>query len=419
MSVNGLGDDSMRCPFFQRTYSKIDESLIRDEFLSFNHMEMFQDEMTVREFVELLVSALKLDRYPEFNANIDRIVLAFESNWIFSWRQIKMLDVDKVRKLDIPAFLENEIERAIIFYTKQVEVYAEEVDPTRVYHDPATALLSAQKYTKEDGEMVQSTWKSFDSTNENVGFEFAETFYSRFFDRSPVGKRLFVTRPIQDQARTLFNIINWIANNLQNREKLTKYIKRLGGRHTLYGVTANDYIPFIEEFIETLDLHLGSDVITEDVKKGWSNVMRYCAKQMLEGSQKYDKGVCFEALLGDTEEEVQRSYLKLTLDRLIICKDNSYSEYSRQFTLNGLNSIELINESQFLLSSGSPPFTLILGADDKKKLKSLVKRFTWRIRALQRLFSEEASSEGDSDSLITITKNLNNGLNAQNEEDSI
>ena len=43
-----------------------------------------------------------------------------EDNWIFQWRHLREVPLDRLRGLGLPLYLENEMAKAVRFYQEQV-----------------------------------------------------------------------------------------------------------------------------------------------------------------------------------------------------------------------------------------------------------------------------------------------------------
>eukprot|EP01129_Flabellula_baltica_P009506 TRINITY_DN3893_c0_g1_i1.p1 TRINITY_DN3893_c0_g1~~TRINITY_DN3893_c0_g1_i1.p1 ORF type:complete len:689 (-),score=147.45 TRINITY_DN3893_c0_g1_i1:30-2096(-) len=412
------------CPFFNKSLPSV-STLSDIAFPEINHMPFFIDDLDIQDVVVGIAVSGGLTNRNFQKKHLDKVVKICQDNWIFQWRHLKVVPLDRLRQLGLPLYLENEMSKAIEFHQKQVITYGEMSKEEFEKHAKYHSLLNARNINENERNLVLSSWMALLNKNvedETMRYRLTETFYSRFFDASPVGKRLFESRSQEEQAKTLFKIIGYIVNNLENMGQLNRYIKRLGGRHALYGVTENDFIPFIEEWSGSLLEILGSKVMNDDTIEAWNGIMRYCARTMIEASKSYEEGTCLVAMVGDSESDLKETFLRMTLDRMYFCYDDTYSKFKKQLTLRGLTSIrvtEVKNYHCFELTSTNPPFNLVMGADNEREMKKLIKHFAWRIKALQRVHvDDEGSEDASGDSSSVNLDRLNQKIEQNNDESS-
>eukprot|EP01129_Flabellula_baltica_P010702 TRINITY_DN4547_c0_g2_i1.p1 TRINITY_DN4547_c0_g2~~TRINITY_DN4547_c0_g2_i1.p1 ORF type:complete len:689 (-),score=134.21 TRINITY_DN4547_c0_g2_i1:839-2905(-) len=382
----------MSCPFLNPSK--------RDTFIKKSHVEVshpdvqshintFSDHLSIRDLIVKVMDALELSHYMNQDELLEDILSVFYDQWIFSWKELKMMDIELLGQLDIPVVILQEIERIVLFYQAIVKAQAEETVSVKKRTKLNTDIIfKIGPYSDNDVFLMKGVWLKLRELPEDDNFNMTRKFYDRFLEINDTGRRLFEGRSMDEQATTLFKMMNWIVMNLDNREDIVKEVRHSGGRHTIYGVGVDDFIPFIETFCTTLRSALGKEIVTDDVYNACVNVLTYLAKEMLIGARGFETGECFRISMYDEDlESMQDVYFRLTVDRLIQCKDGTYSESKKEWTLKGLQSFERIRENQFDIHSLNPPFTLRLEAHDDEQLKKLEEGFEWRIKALKRISS--------------------------------
>eukprot|EP01129_Flabellula_baltica_P006673 TRINITY_DN2523_c0_g1_i1.p1 TRINITY_DN2523_c0_g1~~TRINITY_DN2523_c0_g1_i1.p1 ORF type:complete len:698 (+),score=124.40 TRINITY_DN2523_c0_g1_i1:73-2166(+) len=394
------------CPFWNPQVEFTSDQ--RKNLDASTHFKHFSDRMTIDDIISGIIYTAGLTVPPNV---IGQCIKVFNDNWVFEWQQLKSFSPEKIKFMNLPLFLETKIVEALSFY----RVCALEVEQKKSRENAKIGgLLSATKFSQNQADLVRRSWKIIQSSEtEGINIELTKTFYQRFFEVSPVGKSLFERKNTEEQSVTLFKIINYIVENLETVGEMNLFIKRLGGRHAIYGVTEQDFIPFIEEWAKTLQIVFGDEVIDSLTYEAWISVMQFTAKSMIEAGKTKELGQRATCLVEDDKENLVPGYLKITLDRLYLCKDDSYTTYYRQLTLRGMSAITPVTHKDsphcFQITSRHPSFTLILGGHDEREMKKAIVHFIWRLKALNRV-SASGTETYDIDDVASYTNGLNNQI---------
>jgi hemoglobin-like flavoprotein len=115
----------------------------------------------------------------------------------------------------------------------------------------------------------------------------AKRFYELLFAQHPRFKRLFGRVDLEEQHQKLIQSLVLIVKWLETPDRLTHYLRALGGRHVEYRVGPEDYEPFIQTFIAVLGETVGA-IWTTECEVAWRDALRAVADTMLEGSGVFD-----------------------------------------------------------------------------------------------------------------------------------
>jgi hemoglobin-like flavoprotein len=102
-------------------------------------------------------------------------------------------------------------------------------------------------------ELVKSTFDKITVAPHLAG----EMFYARLFELDPKAREMF-RGDLQHQGKALFAMLEMMAKTLDVREKIVPIVHDLGHRHALYGVSREDYVPFRQALLDTLERILGN-----------------------------------------------------------------------------------------------------------------------------------------------------------------
>lgn len=124
--------------------------------------------------------------------------------------------------------------------------------------------------------------RSFARVKPRAG-EFAEDFYADLFARNPQARDLFVGTDMAEQRKKLMDSLVLVIENLENPEVLTGALKRLGERHTGYGVQPEHYGLVGGSLLATFEKHLGAEW-TPPVRQAWVDAYGAITGIMLDGA---------------------------------------------------------------------------------------------------------------------------------------
>lgn len=112
-------------------------------------------------------------------------------------------------------------------------------------------------------ELVKSTFEKIKVPPEEAG----EIFYARLFELDPKARSMF-RGDLRQQGKAFFAMLEMMAKTLDVREKIVPIVHDLGHRHALYGVDAEDYLPFRQALLDTLEKLLGHHFV-KPIREAW------------------------------------------------------------------------------------------------------------------------------------------------------
>lgn len=100
--------------------------------------------------------------------------------------------------------------------------------------------------------------------------EFAAAFYDDLFSRAPGTRALFTGVDMEEQRKKLMDSLVLVIENLENPDVLTGALRRLGQRHSGYGVRPEDYASVGAALLATFERQLGAEW-TPAVRQAWTD----------------------------------------------------------------------------------------------------------------------------------------------------
>lgn len=110
----------------------------------------------------------------------------------------------------------------------------------------------------------------------------SEKFYNRLFEIAPEVQPMFNKANMAEQRKKLIDMIALVVYSLDNIEKVTGAIKKLGERHKGYGVGKEDYAKVGAAFLWMLESELGDDY-TAEVAAAWEKTYDLLSSTASEG----------------------------------------------------------------------------------------------------------------------------------------
>ena len=112
----------------------------------------------------------------------------------------------------------------------------------------------------------------------------ADLFYGRLFELDPSLRGMFAHADMDRQKQVLMQMISHAVHSLDNLAHLVPVIRKLGQRHSIYGVEPSHYDTVGSALLWTLQQGLG-DEFTPEVAHAWSTAYGVLAGAMQEGAQ--------------------------------------------------------------------------------------------------------------------------------------
>lgn len=110
-----------------------------------------------------------------------------------------------------------------------------------------------------------------------------EVFYATLFERYPSVKPLFADLDMETQGKRLVQSLVTIVGNLEDGEKLSTFLKKLGFDHVGYGAEAPHYDAVGECLLHALSVVAG-DLWNDELTQAWTDAYGAIAGLMLEGA---------------------------------------------------------------------------------------------------------------------------------------
>ena len=133
----------------------------------------------------------------------------------------------------------------------------------------------------ERRRLVTESWKTLAPNGAEVG----EIFYRRLFEIDPDLRPLFSSVNMDHQIRNLVAMLDLVVHWLDVPEQLVPVLKKLGERHTTYGVRDDHYGKFGTALIGTLEEGLG-DKFTPELRGAWTEGFLLISSLMRRGAAK-------------------------------------------------------------------------------------------------------------------------------------
>lgn len=111
----------------------------------------------------------------------------------------------------------------------------------------------------------------------------AELFYTRLFSIAPSVKPLF-HNDMRTQGRMLLASIGLVVKNLDQPERITDMVTKMGQRHATYGARPEHYPVVGEALLWTLKQGLGEG-FTPAHAKVWAEAYQILADMMIQAQQ--------------------------------------------------------------------------------------------------------------------------------------
>jgi len=130
-------------------------------------------------------------------------------------------------------------------------------------------------------QLVTESWKSLAPNGALVG----AIFYRRLFEIDPSLRPMFSAVTLDDQIHKLVTMLDLIVHWLDVPDKLVPVLKKLGERHSTYGVRDDHFGKVGAALLGTLEEELG-DKFTPELRGAWSEAFLLISSLMRRGAAK-------------------------------------------------------------------------------------------------------------------------------------
>ena len=130
-------------------------------------------------------------------------------------------------------------------------------------------------------QLVTESWNALAPNGALVG----AIFYRRLFEIDPGLRPMFSAVALDEQIHKLVTMLDLVVHWLDVPDKLVPVLKKLGERHSFYGVRDDHYGKFGTALIGTLEERLG-DKFTPELRGAWSEAFLVISSLMRRGAAK-------------------------------------------------------------------------------------------------------------------------------------
>ena len=130
-------------------------------------------------------------------------------------------------------------------------------------------------------QLVTESWKSLAPNGALVG----AIFYRRLFEIDPGLRPMFSPVSLDEQIHKLVTMLDLVVHWLDVPDKLVPVLKKLGERHSTYGVQDDHYGKVGAALIGTLEEGLG-DKFTPELRSAWTEAFMLISSLMRRGAAK-------------------------------------------------------------------------------------------------------------------------------------
>ena len=130
-------------------------------------------------------------------------------------------------------------------------------------------------------QLVTESWKSLSPNGALVG----AIFYRRLFEIDPALRPMFSAVTLDEQIHKLVTMLDLVVHWLDVPDKVVPVLKKLGERHSTYGVQDDHYGKVGAALIGTLEEGLG-DKFTPELRSAWTEAFVLISSPMRRGAAK-------------------------------------------------------------------------------------------------------------------------------------
>jgi len=130
-------------------------------------------------------------------------------------------------------------------------------------------------------QLVAESWKSLAPNGALVG----TIFYRRLFEIDPSLRPMFAAVTMDDQIHKLVTMLDLAVHWLDVPDRLVPVLKKLGERHSTYGVRDDHFGKVGAALIGTLEEGLG-DKFTPELRSAWTEAFLLISSLMRRGAAK-------------------------------------------------------------------------------------------------------------------------------------
>jgi len=130
-------------------------------------------------------------------------------------------------------------------------------------------------------QLVAESWKSLAPNGALVG----TIFYRRLFEIDPSLRPMFAAVTMDDQIHKLVTMLDLVVHWLDVPDRHVPVLKKLGERHSTYGVRDDHFGKVGAALIGTLEEGLG-DKFTPELRSAWTEAFLLISSLMRRGAAK-------------------------------------------------------------------------------------------------------------------------------------
>lgn len=189
----------------------------------------------------------------------------------------------------VPLGVEIEISKPILGQNHLAYIIAGGMTLLAIGNLSLLAFVRKAPLTREQVRLVQESFKKIEASAPLV----AEVLYRRLFDIAPHVRAHFPAG-LGDQGARFMAMLSVAVANLDDIEDIAPAMRELGRRHADYGVNVDDYRPFGQALMWTLEQGLGEQ-FTPQVRAAWHAAYASLTGMMLQGAKEAKRASGFVA----------------------------------------------------------------------------------------------------------------------------
>eukprot|EP01126_Amoeba_proteus_P060389 TRINITY_DN7988_c0_g1_i8.p1 TRINITY_DN7988_c0_g1~~TRINITY_DN7988_c0_g1_i8.p1 ORF type:complete len:305 (+),score=45.30 TRINITY_DN7988_c0_g1_i8:283-1197(+) len=248
--------------------------------------------------------------------------------------------------------------------------------------------------TKNWSYILSVAWFNLNRRRELVGNSYLKNlFFTYLLGQAISVQRLYGYGNSHVAGRSFWKMLFWVIENIDNLE-ISEELVRIGGCHSIYGVTEEEYKAFASSLCNCIKDIIGEKHFGIETVEAWHAVFNCISDLMIKVGETTKQGFKGELRRLRENHTWGTKYITLMPETIYLYKDYERTDLYGQFPLRDI-TIQDHNDVpySFKLSSFDPPFLLTLAALDEKQYNKWLIEIDWRVTALHHLYKDH-DSEG-------------------------
>eukprot|EP01126_Amoeba_proteus_P060390 TRINITY_DN7988_c0_g2_i1.p1 TRINITY_DN7988_c0_g2~~TRINITY_DN7988_c0_g2_i1.p1 ORF type:complete len:511 (-),score=108.89 TRINITY_DN7988_c0_g2_i1:1572-3104(-) len=325
-----------------------------------------------------------------FDYKMDKWLKVLKENWICTFGGILRAPPGTFERLGLPIALADELKRiqALPNQYMSANFFAVQEGGKNTWHNTISDLHK---------ELVLHSFSCLVQFKSETGVGgqqlFEESFFTYLLGQAISVQRLYGYGNSHVAGRSFWKMLFWVIENIDNLE-ISEELVRIGGCHSIYGVTEEEYKAFASSLCNCIKDIIGEKHFGIETVEAWHAVFNCISDLMIKVGETTKQGFKGELRRFRENSTWGTKYITLMPETIYLYKDYERTDLYGQFPLRDI-TIQDHNDVpySFKLSSFDPPFLLTLAALDEKQYNKWLIEIDWRVTALHHLYKDH-DSEG-------------------------